>query len=106
MDKEFTSRYWYRIFRSGRARRLSSVADQHDLAASLAKNPENDGSEIDTSSALYHEPTNIANQIKTVQVENLKKSYGDTPVIRGISISMYEKQIFWYSLSIHFFLIT
>lgn len=50
----------------------------------------------DESSAQHHEPfANAANVARTVQVESLKKSYGKSEILKGISFSMYEKQIFW-----------
>ena len=52
--------------------------------------------DYDTSSAVYHEGLNATLSTRTVKIEGLRKNYGETEILKGISVSMYEKQIFWY----------
>lgn len=52
----------------------------------------------DSSSATYHETfSNRQQLLKTVEVRDLKKNYNKIPVLKGVSVSMYERQIFWYT---------
>lgn len=98
IDKEFTGRYWTRPCRR-RNPRVSGINLEQSLNPSAnTDNEELVQSVFDVSSAIHHEPMSAGSQMKTVQIENLKKKYGETEVIRGFSVSMYEKQIFWYHL--------
>lgn len=100
IDKEFTGRYWTRPCRR-RNPRVSGINLEQSLNPSAnTDNEELVQSTFDVSSAIHHEPMSAGSQMKTVQIENLKKKYGETEVIRGFSVSMYEKTNFLVSLSL------
>lgn len=90
MDKETTSKYWlYKL----RIRRKQKKKDKlNKSSGSIFSSSENK----DFSSALFHEPFVNTKKLKaSVQVEELRKNYGKIEILKGISVCMYEKQIFW-----------
>jgi len=84
LESEHTRRYWFSLCQKRQAANASH--QELDESQSLIEEDEN--------SAPHYEAYNAAGTAKTVQVQGLKKSYGDIEIIKGVSFSMYEKQIF------------
>lgn len=98
VDKEFTGRYWSKVVcgRDSFSRDELIASLNHPLIGSVSDVNSQEILEPDYSSAVHHEAMAFGPQLKTVQIENLRKNFGDTEVLTGVSVSMYEKQIFWY----------
>ena len=68
----------------------------------------------DASSALYHQPFLNEKQRKvfyfyrlfkihlnfqkTVEIEKIKKNFGSVTAVEDLTLSLYESQLFWYTL--------
>eukprot|EP00331_Platyophrya_macrostoma_P015443 CAMPEP_0176474822 /NCGR_PEP_ID=MMETSP0127-20121128/43257_1 /TAXON_ID=938130 /ORGANISM="Platyophrya macrostoma, Strain WH" /LENGTH=309 /DNA_ID=CAMNT_0017870335 /DNA_START=157 /DNA_END=1084 /DNA_ORIENTATION=- len=74
LESEHTRRYWFSLCQK---RQAANASHQ----------------ELDESQSLIEEDENSAPHYEAT-VQGLKKSYGDIEIIKGVSFSMYEKQIF------------
>ena len=81
----------------GLRRRKIHISDEEVSTDSESSSPRKSEASFDSSSASFHEKFPHANSLKkTIQIEHLKKRYGKAYILNGVSLSIYEKQIFWY----------
>ena len=69
--------------------------ETNDVNIPLNRDLEDNNIEHDFSSAIFHEKINNEQNLKrTIKIRNLEKEFGELKAVNGISLCLYESQIF------------